>query len=73
MLDAHETANERHDLRQRRQIGVHMVKMGRIDELTRRGRTSTMSSGTKKMSAFVFLAMEMASLAKSKVAVNTCV
>ena len=33
------------------------------ERLTRRGRTSTISSGTKKISAFIFLAIEMASLA----------
>jgi hypothetical protein len=32
-------------------------------ELTRRGLTSTMSSGTRKIKAFIFLGIEMASLA----------
>lgn len=31
--------------------------------LTSRGRTSTISSGTKKIKAFIFLAIEMANLA----------
>ena len=35
----------------------------KVTELTKRGRTSTISSGTRKMRAFNFLAIEIASLA----------
>ena len=31
---------------------------------------STMSSGTKKINAFIFLAIEMASLARPKISIN---
>ena len=34
--------------------------------LTRRGRMSTMSSGTRKITALSFLAMEMANFARKK-------
>lgn len=35
-------------------------------ELTRRGRTSTISSGTRKISAFIFLAIDIANFAAEK-------
>ena len=58
----HQTSNKSQKL-PNRQIILEGEKVKFI-KLTRRGRTSTISSGTKKINAFIFLAIEIASLAK---------
>ncbi len=65
VLESHQTADEGHDLQARMSITSEHRKNQHMGRLTKRGRTSTISSGTKKMSAFIFLAIEMASLAGS--------
>ena len=63
LLDGHQAADKSHDLcALSAKWSTAMVQI----MLTRRGRISTMSSGTRKITALSFLAMEMANFAGKK-------
>lgn len=63
LRDAHQASDEGENLTSR----VREVELkDQQRRLTSRGRTSTISSGTKKIRAFIFLAIEMANLATAE-------
>lgn len=64
LRNSHQTSNKSKNLKTKisRPSGI------RRKAITKRGRTSTISSGTKKIKAFIFLAIEIANLANQMLA-----